>query len=135
MPKRRIIIPPGMEALWKLHRYAPGVLVDDTLYIAGMVGRRANMSVVEEPRAQYVQALENVGLVLAAAGAGFTDIVEMETWFLDFPGALAVFREVKDEYFKAPPYPTWTGFGVAAFSTPGIVCEIKCTAVLNLTDG
>lgn len=134
MPKRRIIVPPGMEPLWDRFRYAPGVLVGDTLYIAGMVGRRADMSVVEDPEAQFVQAMENVGQVLRAAGAGFRDVVEMETWFLDFAAALPVFLRVKDRFFDAPPYPTWTGFGVAAFSTLGIVFEVKCTAILGLQD-
>lgn len=134
MPKRRIIVPPGMEPLFERFHYAPGVLVDDTLYIAGMVGRRPDMTVVEDTEAQFVQALENVGAVLAAAGATFDAVVELETWFLRFPGDLALFMQVKDRFFTGPAYPTWTGFGVASFSTPGIVCEIKCTAVLNLTD-
>jgi enamine deaminase RidA (YjgF/YER057c/UK114 family) len=134
MPKRRIIVPPGMEPLFERFHYAPGVLVDDTLHIAGMVGRRPDMTVVEETEAQFVQAFENVGAVLAAAGAGFDAVVELETWFLRFPADLPLFMQVKDRFLKGPAYPTWTGFGVASFSTPGIVCEIKCTAVLNLSD-
>ncbi len=134
MPKRRIIVPPGMEPLLERFHYAPGVLIDDTLYIAGMVGRRPDMTVVEDTEAQFVQALENVGAVLAAAGTTFDAVVELETWFLRFPGDLGLFMQVKDRFFKGPAYPTWTGFGVSSFSTPGIVCEIKCTAVLNLSD-
>lgn len=134
MPKRRLIVPPGMEPLLERFRYAPGVLVEDTLYIAGMVGRRADLSVVEDTEAQFVQAFENVGAVLQAAGATFADVVELETWFLRFPADLPLFMQVKDRFLTGPAYPTWTGFGVASFSTPGIVCEIKCTAVLNLSD-
>jgi enamine deaminase RidA (YjgF/YER057c/UK114 family) len=134
MPKRRLIVPPGMEALVERFHYAPGVLVGETLYIAGMVGRRADLSVVEETEAQFVQAFENVGAVLAAAGAGFAHVVELETWFLRFPGDLPLFMQVKDRFLTGPHYPTWTGFGVASFSTPGIVCEIKCTAVLDGAD-
>jgi enamine deaminase RidA (YjgF/YER057c/UK114 family) len=135
MPKRTVIVPPAMRPLWDRFRYAPGVLVDGTLYIAGMVGRRADMSVVEGAEAQFTQALENVGLVLAEAGASFADVVELETWFLNFPADLATFMQVKDRFWPAPPYPTWTGFGVAAFSTPGIIAEVKCTAVPGLQDG
>lgn len=134
MPTRKIIVPPGMEMLWEKFRYAPGVLVDHTLYIAGMVGRRADLSVVEETEAQFVQALENVGAVLKEVGGTFNDVVELETWFLRFPADLPQFMQVKDRFFQGPAYPTWTGFGVASFSTPGIICEIKCTAVLGLED-
>lgn len=134
MPTRKIIVPPGMEMLWEKFHYAPGVLADHTLYIAGMVGRRADLSVVEETEAQFVQALENVGAVLKAVGGTFNDVVELETWFLRFPADLPQFMQVKDRFFQGPAYPTWTGFGVASFSTPGIVCEIKCTAVLGLED-
>jgi enamine deaminase RidA (YjgF/YER057c/UK114 family) len=134
MPHRRLIVPPGMEALLERFRYAPGVLVDDTLHIAGMVGRRPDLSVVEDTEAQFVQAFENVGAVLRAAGGSFADVIELETWFLRFPADLPLFMQVKDRFLTGPAYPTWTGFGVASFSTPGIVCEIKCTAVLNLTD-
>jgi enamine deaminase RidA (YjgF/YER057c/UK114 family) len=124
-----MIVPPGMEPLVERFRYAPGVMAGGTLYISGMVGRRPDLSVDEDTEAQFVQAFENVGAVLAAAGATFDDVVELETWFLRFPGDLPLFMQVKDRYFRGPSYPTWTGFGVSAFSTPGIVCEIKCTAV------
>jgi enamine deaminase RidA (YjgF/YER057c/UK114 family) len=131
--KRQSIIPPGMEPLWQRYRYAPGVLVGDTLRISGMVGRRADLSVVEGAEAQFTQAMENVGQVLRAAGGGFADVVEMETWFLDFPSHLPLFLTVKNRYFDRPPYPTWTGFGVAAFSMPGILMEVKCVAILGLS--
>ncbi|WP_439578405.1 RidA family protein [Elioraea sp.] len=134
MPHRRLIVPPGMETLLERFRYAPGVLVDDTLHIAGMVGRRPDLSVVEDTEAQFMQAFENVGAVLRAAGGSFADVIELETWFLRFPADLPLFMQVKDRFLTGPAYPTWTGFGVASFSTPGIVCEIKCIAVLNLTD-
>lgn len=127
----RMIVPPGMEAIVARYRYAPGVLVGDTLYVSGQVGRDAALNVIADKEAQFHQAFRNVGSVLQAAGADFNDVVELETWFLDFPADLRLFMTVKDCYIAGPSYPTWTGFGVAAFSMPGIVCEIKCTAVLG----
>ncbi len=43
MPSREIIIPPGMEALYEKLHYAPAVKVGDTIYVAGQVGRNAQM--------------------------------------------------------------------------------------------
>ena len=126
--KRQLIVPAGMENLVQRFHYAPGVLVGDTLYVSGQVGRDENLQVVPGTEAQFEQAFRNVGKVLHAAGFDFADIVELETWFLDFPRDLALFMQVKDR-FLGDTTPTWTGFGVASFSMPGITCEIKVTAV------
>jgi enamine deaminase RidA (YjgF/YER057c/UK114 family) len=125
---RQLIVPSGMENLVDRFHYAPGVLVGDTLYVSGQVGRDENLKVIEDKREQFAQAFRNVGKVLAAAGFEFSDIVELETWFLNFPADLPLFMSVKDEFLGSTT-PTWTGFGVASFSMPGIVCEIKVTAV------
>lgn len=131
--RREVIIPEGMENIHATYHYAPGILVGDTLYLSGQVGRDAYLNVVEGVEAQFVQAFENVGKVLSAAGASFADVVELETWFADSMADLKTFLAVKDRYFTAPPYPTWTGFAVRGFSMPGILVEIKCKAVLGLT--
>ena len=68
-----------------------------------------------------------------AVGAGFDDVVKLETWFADDMGDLPLFMAVKDRYF-VNRYPTWTGFTVKGFSMPGILVEIKCTAIPGLDD-
>ena len=133
MPIRKLIVPEGMENIHDTYHYAPGILVGDTLYISGQVGRDENLQVVEGAEAQFAQAFENVGKVLRAAGADFDDVVEMETWFADSMADLKTFMAVKDRYFTRR-YPTWTGFAVKGFSMPGILVEIKCTAILGLAD-
>lgn len=134
MPTRQVILPKGMENIYDTYHYAPGILVGDTLYISGQVGRDENLKVVEGVEAQFVQAFENVGKVLEAAGASFDDVVELETWFVDSMSDLKTFLAVKDRYFTNR-YPTWTGFAVKGFSMPGILVEIKCKAILGLSDG
>lgn len=129
MVERRMIVPPGMENIVERYRYAPGVLVGDTLYASGQVGRDESLAVIADPEAQYDRCFRNVGKVLDAAGFHFSDIVELETWFVEFPGDLALFMKVKDRWIEGPVFPTWTGFGVKSFSMPGLLCEIKITAV------
>ncbi len=128
--ERKVIIPPGLEAVYDKFHYAPGILVGDTLYISGQVGRDPGLNVVHGAEAQFVQAFENVGKVLHACDATFDDVVELETWFTDSMADLALFMAVKDRFFTNR-YPTWTGFAVKGFSMPGILVEIKCTAILN----
>lgn len=124
---KRLIVPPGMENIVEKYHYAPGRLVDGILYLSGQVGRDEDLRIVPDPEAQFHQAFRNVGRVLAAGGCGFDDVFELETWFTRFPADLALFMQVKDVYFTRD-FPTWTGFGVAALSMPGLFVEIKVTA-------
>ena len=132
MAERKLIVPKGMENIYDNYHYAPGILVGDTLYISGQVGRDAELNVAEGAEAQFAQAFENVAKVLDAAGASFDDVIEMETWFAESMADLKTFMTVKDRYFTNR-YPTWTGFAVKGFSMPGILVEIKCKAILGLT--
>ncbi len=147
---REVIIPKGMEILYEKFHYCPGIKVCNILYISGQVGRDKDLQVVEETEAQFVQAFENVKKVLSAAGGTFDDVVEMITYHVTQanPGKsqvqltaaseqqqliiphLPLFIKVKDRYFTNK-FPTWTGVGVTALSTPGLIVEIKCTAVLE----
>ena len=110
MVARRMIIPAGMENIVERYRYAPGVLVGDTLYVSGQVGRDEALRVIEDKEAQFEQVFRNIGKVLDAAGFTFGDIVELESWFTSFPGDLPLFMAVKDRWIKGPVFPTWTGF-------------------------
>jgi len=128
MPKRESIIPKGMENIYQRFRYSPGVKVGNMLYIAGQIGRDENLNVIEGKEAQFVQAFENVKKVLTAAGATFDDVVEMVTYHTDMRD-LQLFIQVKDRYFTNQ-LPTWTGIGTTALAMPGLLVEIKCTAIL-----
>ncbi|MBW4523153.1 MAG: RidA family protein [Scytolyngbya sp. HA4215-MV1] len=143
MVTREVIIPKGMEILYEKYHYCPGIKVGNTLYIAGQVGRDETMQIVTEPEAQFVQTFENVKKVLHAAGATFDHVVEMVTYHVTSPELytaseqqpftipyLPLFLLVKERYFTNL-YPTWTGVGVTTLSTPGLIVEIKCTAVLE----
>lgn len=130
-PTRKVIVPPGMQAIYDTYHYAPGILIGDTLYVSGQVGRDANLRVIEDAEAQFVQAFENVKSVLQAASATFDDVVALETFFAeDMKALLPLFMQVKDRYFGRT-FPTWTGFAVRGFSMPGLLVEIKVTAVLG----
>jgi enamine deaminase RidA (YjgF/YER057c/UK114 family) len=112
------IVPPSMKIINERYHYSPAVRAGDTLYVAGQVGRDADMNVVVGKEAQLVQAFENLKTVLEAASADF----DMRD--------LALVVKVKDRYFTGR-YPAWTGVGVTALSTPGLEFEIKATAYLG----
>lgn len=120
------IVPAGMEIIRERFNYSPGVRVGDTLYIAGQVGRDADLNVLDGATAQYEQAFKNVARVLEAAGATFDNVVDMVTYHIDITD-IPAFMQVKDRYFTNA-VPAWTGIGVTALAMPGLLIEIKCVA-------
>lgn len=131
MSIRQDITPADMQNIRQRFGYSPGVEVGNMLYIAGQVGRDAELNVIEGKEAQFAQAFDNVKKVLTAAGADFDQVVEMVTYHVDM-GDLPLFIEVKNRYFRNPDrLPTWTAITTPALAMPGLLVEIKCTACLE----
>lgn len=102
-----------------------------TLYIAGQVGRDKGGKVVGpgDIRAQTRQAMENLGLLLAAGGATFADVVQSNIYVLDVSHK-EVIREVRRE-FLVRPYPTSVFVQVGALAYPEFLVEIDAVAVVG----
>ncbi|EPL6455019.1 MULTISPECIES: RidA family protein [Providencia] len=133
MPKRKQIIPKSMEKLAQRAGYAPAVLVGDTLYCAGQVGRTADLQVIDDPEAQFQACWENLRLVLNEAGFTFHDIVEMTTFHVEMKKHMDIFRRVKDAVFPRGEC-AWTCIGVSELAHPGLLVEIKCIAVKTVNE-
>ncbi|WP_436623932.1 RidA family protein [Sorangium sp. So ce291] len=130
MQNRSSVVPREMQNLHEKFRYSPGVRAGNLLFIAGQVGRDQDLNVIEGKEAQFTQAFENVKKVLAAAGATMDDVVDMVSYHTDMRD-LPLFIQVRDRYVtNADRYPAWTALGVAALAMPGLIAEIKCTALL-----
>ncbi|WP_437313407.1 RidA family protein [Sorangium sp. So ce385] len=130
MQNRSSVVPREMQNLHEKFRYSPGVRAGNLLFIAGQVGRDQDLNVIEGKEAQFTQAFENVKKVLAAAGATMDDVVDMVSYHTDMRD-LPLFIQVRDRYVtNSDRYPAWTALGVAALAMPGLIAEIKCTALL-----
>ncbi len=123
------IVPQDMAAVYDNIHYAPAVRAGNTIYVSGQIGRDANMQLVEAREAQFVQVFENLKKVLAAAGAGFADVVDVTSFHTDMRD-LPLYMQIRDRYFTGN-YPAWTAIGAAQLcGTPGYFLEVKVTAVL-----
>ena len=130
MPRRETVIPKDMKVIHERFHYSPGVKAGPFLFLAGQIGRDENLNVIEGKEAQFVQAFENVKKVLSAAAVTFDDVVDMVTYHTDMRD-LQLFMKVKDQYFtNLERLPTWTAIGTTALAMPGLLLEIKCTALL-----
>lgn len=61
----------ALHAIQNLENYSQGVLMGNTLYLAGQVGINAEGDVVAGFEAQTRLTLDNLGFILKAAGASF----------------------------------------------------------------
>jgi len=128
MPKRNAIFPANRHALYEAHGYSAAVRTGDLLFVSGQVGSREDGSPEPDFRKQVELAFANLEAVLAAAGAGFDDIVDVITFHTDPENQFAAIMEVKSGVFPEAPYPTWTAVGVNWLA--GFDFEIKVTARL-----
>jgi enamine deaminase RidA (YjgF/YER057c/UK114 family) len=79
--------------------------------------------------AQARIAFENLRRVLAEAGATLADVVELVTYHKSMSD-MAGFSKVKAEFFPSD-YPAWTAVGVTELAVPGILVEVRATAVVG----
>jgi len=126
---RELIIPKGLENLYTEKGYAPGMRVGDTLYVSGMLGRDGELRVIEDPEAQFVRVFENTALILGEVGASFADVIEFTGYFTKLQRDFPLFQKVKDR-FVTGDLPAQTAIGVAELSMPGLLVELKCTALV-----
>jgi 2-iminobutanoate/2-iminopropanoate deaminase len=108
--------------------YSPGILVGETLYLAGQLGRDpATTKLVQGGiEAETRQALTNVREVLHEAGMDFADVVSVTTFIVDFRDFEA-YNKVYREYFPKDP-PARATVGVAALNQGGRI-ELQMIAV------
>ena len=109
----------------------PGKLV----YVAGQVGVDSNGNLVGKGDAaiQTCQVLENIGHVLAGAGADFSNVVEFTTYVVGRPsiqGYLQGRSEVYPDLFPNGDFPPNTLLVVEGLVNEDFLVEIKAVAAL-----
>ncbi len=97
------------------------------LFLSGMLGTRGDSFELAEGGvgAQTRQALENIGKILAAAGADFDDLVNLKVFLVD----MTKFREMNEayaSYFSSEP-PSRITVGCNALAL-GAAVEIEAVA-------
>ncbi len=97
------------------------------LYCSGVIGTGPDGKADPDPESQFNAAFEGVARVLAEAGAGFADIIEMTTYHVGMRDHLRTFMAVKDRYVSEP-YPAWTAIGVSELAVRGGLVEIRVIA-------
>lgn len=126
MTQRDAVFPADRHALYDLHRYSAAIRSDDLLFVSGQVGSRADGSPEPVFEDQVRRAFANLRAVLAAAGCGLEDVVDVTTYHTDPQAQLETVMAVRGQEIGDPPYPNWTAVGVNWLA--GFDFEIKVIA-------
>lgn len=129
MTTRELVIPAKMKNIYTEKRYSPAVRVGNLVFVSGMLGRDDNLNIIAEPNAQFVQLFENLGTVLVSAGTSFDHVVELVGYFTDLQRDFHIYQAVRDRHIRGD-FPAQTVIGIKELSTPGLLLELKCVAVI-----
>ncbi len=102
------------------------------IYTAGQVpvDERGTLVGGDDLAAQTAQAMRNVGLALAAAGASYANIVKITTYVVNYkPEHRAIIGKARAPFFANGAPPASTLVGVAALALPEWLVEIEAVAV------
>ena len=132
--EKQAIIPEGQEWIPEEYGFSPAVRAGDYIFAAGIVavlrpnedGEMPELN-KENMEVSFDRAFHNVGVVLAAAGADWDDVVEMTTYHTDLPAQGETFMEVKGRYVKAP-FPAWTAIDIDRLWPDSGIAEIRVIA-------
>ena len=137
-PGGEVILPSvGFERNYDAAHYAPARRAGDFVYISGVVAGPIGeeKTDAEAFRLQVRRAFTTLQRVLAASGAGFGDVVMINSFHVwqgpGFEGTkdeqFAIVSAVKDEFMPAP-HPSWTAVGTTGLLPPKGVVEIQMIA-------
>ena len=119
--------PPGYSSIVEIT--GPGHVV----HFAGQLGLDLDNKLVGAPGdfpAQCQRAFENLRCALEAVGAGFKDLVKINSYLVDIASNIAHFRDIRDRCLNVAAAPASTTIGVPALARPGALFEIEAIAVL-----
>jgi 2-aminomuconate deaminase len=121
-----------------LAQYPHAKRVGDLIFVSGVSSRRADNShdgvtihedgsVALDIAVQTRAVIQNIQVILKAAGADLDHVVDMTTFLVqmsDFKGYNAVYNE----YFKADQGPSRTTVAVSELPHPNLLIEMKAIA-------
>jgi len=99
------------------------------VWTAGQAGIAVDGSIPSGWEAQTRLTFENLGRALAAAGAGWHDVVKL-MYYVVATDELPTVRAVRDEYVDTSSPPTSTLVRVAGLFRPELLIEVEAVASL-----
>jgi enamine deaminase RidA (YjgF/YER057c/UK114 family) len=107
--------------------YSPAILADagQLLFISG----QGPEDVRADMETQIRQTFDRIGILLKEAGATWSNVVIIRSYWVHLLRDLPIFRKVRREYL-VEPYPASTAVGTPELAIPGLELEIEAVAIL-----
>ena len=110
--------------------HIPAAAADgDRLYVTGHTGEDPDGNFSSDPETQIRQTFRHIGATLLKGGAGWADVVELNSYHVGLRAQAEVLITIAGE-FLTDPYPAWTAVGVTELFDEGVCVEISCVASL-----
>jgi len=115
--------------------FSQAVISKGYVYVSGNIGCDKEFKLVEGGvQAQTRAALNNISVVLKAAGSGLEHIVKANVYMANMQGEFGLMNAVYSEFFAANNMPARTCVGVASLPF-GAAVEIECVAEIPSASG
>ncbi|MDT3439274.1 MULTISPECIES: Rid family hydrolase [unclassified Pseudofrankia] len=131
MSKPEFFVTPGYgERNLELFHYSQAVKVGNRVEISGQGGWNDDWEFPEAIADEIVRAFENVERTLAMAGAGWEDVIHVNSYHLPLDEETVQVMADRFRHHMPDQAPVWTCTGVPALGDPKMRVEIRVTAVL-----
>ncbi len=124
-----LVNPKGTEVVYESMKFSQAVKVENTIWVSGQVGMDENWKIAEGIENQARCAFQSLEKILTEAGASLKDIVELITYHTSMKD-MKGFEKAKNDFIKEN-YPAWTAVGVTELVVPGLLVEIRATAIIG----
>jgi 2-iminobutanoate/2-iminopropanoate deaminase len=126
--EKQLIIPEGTDP--EKITIAPGVSIGSFLYLSGTAGYSKEQGKLagDDIESRARQALENLGVVLKAAGSSWDKVVKVNCFLVHAARDFAGWNKVFKEYFLTNP-PARTTVG-AEIAMEGALIEVELIATV-----
>jgi 2-iminobutanoate/2-iminopropanoate deaminase len=124
MAAKKTIAPPELPAN---PNFSSGILADGTLYVSGQIGQDLKTrQVPADFETEVKTCLDNIGIILKAAGMTYKDVVAVQVYLTD----MELFGRMNAVYTKVfpEPRPARTTVGVTKLAAAAAHIEITVTA-------
>ena len=122
--EQELILPEGVDR--DKITIAPGVKYGPVVFISGSAGAKGGKLPGDDIESQARQAMENLGVVLKAAGSSWDKVLKVNCFLTHAARDFAGWNTVWKEYFpKDPPARTTVG---AAIAMKGALIEVELIA-------
>ena len=124
------VVPIFLQTVSDNFQFSPAVRAGSHILVSGIIGVDAQGRLPADFRSQAENVIATLEAIVSGAGATMDDVVSLNSYHVgDLQSQLAELAEVKAGRLGAPPYPTWTGIGVAQLGVPGALLEMSAVVL------